>query len=340
MPVRNAAPFLDASVTSILRQTKRDFEFVIVDDASTDGTTEILRAWAAKDARIRLVRSETPLGVVGAADRAMREARGTICARMDADDACAPTRLAEQWAALESRPDAALVGTLWCGIDPSGRRVRPSDRWRLWRDSTFAPFPHGSIMFRRDWALTIGGYRAACAGWEDLDFYIRLASVGAIYVIPRALYSYRFHTTMETATRAVRTVERMYQCTDRVRAGEDYNALLQAAPDGDVGAERDPRAIRSLTAPRLWAGERPGIPAVWTSRAAWRPISAAVHTLVLGTWGELSPKTLRSALSALIRSRDALAGLWINGDAPVRWNPRPDPAMSAVPALAPGALGK
>jgi hypothetical protein len=195
-------------------------------------------------------------------------------------------------------------------------------------------------MFRRDWAVTIGGYRAACAGWEDLDFYFRMASLGAIYVIPRALYSYRFHATMETATRAVRSVERMYRCSDRVRAGGDYAALLQGTDDTSDSSPRDPRAIRSLAAPRLGAGERPGIPAVWKSSAAWRPTSASAQALLLGTWGEWSPTTLRSILSLCIRSRDALASLWLPDTAPVRWNPRPDAVSTGVPTLAPGSLGK
>jgi len=337
MPVRNAAPFLDASIASILRQTMTDFEFVVLDDASTDGSRDLLRAWATRDARIRLIVSDTPLGLAGSANRVMREARGSICARMDADDLSDPDRLARQWAVLEAHPEASVVATLWRGIDPQGRVVRPSDRWRLWRQTTFSPFPHGSVMFRRDWGLTAGGYRDTCANWEDFDFYVRMAALGPIYVIAKPLYAYRFHSTTATAIRPLAKVERMYRCIDRVRDGEDYAAILERPVPVQPP---DPRAVRSLAAPRLWAGERPGIPAAWWLRGSWHPIPAALHTIVLGTWGEVSPKSLRWALRALVKSRDLVASLRISDGDVVRWTPVPEPASRVSPALAPESPGK
>jgi glycosyltransferase involved in cell wall biosynthesis len=339
MPVRNAAPFLDASITSILGQTMADFEFVLLDDASTDGSRDLLRAWARRDARIRLVESDTPLGLAGSANRVMREARGSICARMDADDVSAPDRLARQWAVLEAHPEASVVGTLWRGIDPQGRFVRPSDRWRLWRQTTFAPFPHGSVMFRRDRGLAAGGYRETCASWEDFDFFVRMAGLGPIYVIAKPLYAYRFHPTTATALRALETVERMYQCVDRAKSGRDYTAILE----GPAPAPRqptDPRAVRSLAAPWLWAGERPGIPASWWLRASGHPIPAALHTIALGTWGQVSPKSLRWALRAIVKSRDLAASLWIRDGDVVRWTPVPESLSRMAPALAPQTSGK
>jgi glycosyltransferase involved in cell wall biosynthesis len=339
MPVRNAAPFLDASITSILSQTMADFEFVVLDDASTDGSRDLLRAWARRDGRIRLLESDTALGLAGSANRVMREARGSICARMDSDDVSAPDRLARQWAVLQAHPEASVVATLWRGIDPEGRFVRPSDRWRLWRHTTFAPFPHGSVMFRRDWGLSAGGYRETCASWEDFDFFVRMAGLGPIYVIAKPLYAYRFHTTTATALRAIETVERMYRCVDRVSRGEDYTAIL----DGPAPAPThptDPRAVRSLAAPWLWAGERPGIPAAWWLRGSRRPIPAALHTIVLGTWGQLSPKSLRWALRALVKSRDLVASPWIADGDVVRWTPLPETASRVAPALAPQTSGK
>src|SRR5262249_1199570 len=157
------------SIASILNQTTRDFEFVILDDASTDRSREIVRSWASRDARIRFVVSDRPLGPAGSADRVVREAQGPICARMDADDGSRAERIGDELAVFDRHPGASLVGTLWEGIDADGRIVRPRDRWRLYRTSVFAPFPHGSIMFRRDWFLSLGGYREACSYWEDFD---------------------------------------------------------------------------------------------------------------------------------------------------------------------------
>jgi hypothetical protein len=339
MPVRNAAPFLDASIACILGQTMTDFEFVILDDASTDGSRDLLRGWARRDARIRLVESDTPLGLAGSSNRVMSEARGSICARMDADDLCDPDRLALQWAALATHPEASVVGTLWRGIDPQGRNVRPGDRWRLLRPTAFAPFTHGSAMFRRDWGLSVSGYRETCAAWEDFDFWVRMAGLGPIYVIAKPLYAYRFHSTMSTAIRAVETIERMYRCADCVSRGEDYAAILDSP--GPSGTHlTDPRAVRSLAAPRLWAGERPGVPAVWWRRGSRHPIGATLHTVVLGTWGEVSPASLRWAVRGLIKSRDLVASMWIPDGDLVRWTPLPEHAPHLSPALAPEPSGK
>src|SRR4051794_17741690 len=113
MPVHNALPHLDEAIESILRQTVTDFEFVILDDASTDGSTDRLREWALRDSRIRLIEVEKNLGPAMSSERVAREARASIVARMDADDISCPTRLEEQLKALETYPDAGVVGGLW-----------------------------------------------------------------------------------------------------------------------------------------------------------------------------------------------------------------------------------
>src|SRR5437868_4189969 len=86
MPVHNALPYLDAAVQSILDQSFDDFEFVILDDASTDGSSERLRHWASTDKRIRLIEEKQNLGPAGSSERVARAASATIVARMDADD--------------------------------------------------------------------------------------------------------------------------------------------------------------------------------------------------------------------------------------------------------------
>src|SRR4051794_24175094 len=127
LPVRDAMPYLPESVDSILGQTHRDFEFVILDDASTDGSSEYLARQAAADARIRLHRSEAPLGAVAVGNRAVALTSAPLVARMDGDDVSEPTRFERQLEVLAAKPDAVLVGTLADGIDAAGRRVRGRD---------------------------------------------------------------------------------------------------------------------------------------------------------------------------------------------------------------------
>src|SRR5712664_2486217 len=158
MPVHNALPFLDESIGSILEQTLSDFEFVILDDASIDGSVEVLREWSLLDNRIHLYESKERLGLSGSTNAVVSKARAPIVARMDADDIAHPDRLRRQWEIIANCSDVAVVGTLCNGIDATGRQVRPRDRWRLVRRSAYIPFPHGSAMFRRELFEEVAGY--------------------------------------------------------------------------------------------------------------------------------------------------------------------------------------
>src|SRR5215217_4825109 len=124
MPVYNAMPYLDIAVESILGQTFGDFEFVILDDASTDGSRQRLREWAGRDSRIRLLEEKRNLGPALSSQRVACAARAPIVARMDADDVSYPGRLAEQLDVLDSFPAVGVVGGLYDTIDASGRKIR------------------------------------------------------------------------------------------------------------------------------------------------------------------------------------------------------------------------
>ncbi|HEX4341984.1 MAG TPA: glycosyltransferase family A protein, partial [Verrucomicrobiae bacterium] len=108
MSVRNGMPFVQQTVPSIVRQTFLDFEFVIVDNCSTDGSREYLQKVAALEPRIRLVLNEKDLGHSGGLNRGLAECHGPWIARIDADDIALPNRLERQFAFVNENPDVVV----------------------------------------------------------------------------------------------------------------------------------------------------------------------------------------------------------------------------------------
>jgi len=324
MPVHNGEEYLPESVESILHQTFRDFEFVILDDASTDRTASILREWAGRDDRIRIVTSQYRLGVVGSANGVVRAAQAAICARMDADDISHPERLMRQWEVLEAHPDVGLVGTLSEAIDARGRVIRRRDRSTLLRGGASPPFPHGSAMFRRRTFDEVGGYRAACVFWEDRDLFIRMSHQARILVLPCAFYRLRCHPQsirLNVPEREVRDAfHLMHRCLARYRAGQDYTPLLEDVAGGSAAdGEADLYWLSSLGSLRLWAGDRPGILKHVTSLLGVGRIRSSLHVFGLATLGELSPVLYRYLSRGLYQLRDARAGTMIDDRRPVEW---------------------
>lgn len=295
MPVYNARPFLDDSINSILTQTFSDFEFVIFDDASTDGSVERLRQWAARDQRIRLYEGKAQLGLSGSSNSVVAQARASIVARMDADDISHPDRLRRQWQIIESRPDVAVVGTLCIGIDADGREVRPRDRWRLLRRSGYIPFPHGSAMFRREVFDRVGGYDDTPGG-EDQKLFSKMAAEGRVLTLPDVLYSYRYHANNATLFNGLRAV------------GENHSS------NGESLA-----AFYMLGAMRLWAGEPPKLlePMLENKSFKWNVKSLMIFTSAL--WGHISPTSLKVFLRGSIKLRDLIASTKVKDGKPYEW---------------------
>lgn len=296
MPVHNALPFLDESIRSILEQSFTDFEFVILDDASTDGSLERLREWARRDKRINIHESKKRLGLSGSANGVVSKARAPIVARMDADDIAHPERLQRQWNIIANRPDVAVIGTLCNGIDATGREVRPRDRWRLVRRSNYIPFPHGSAMFRREVFDEVGGYNEKSVGAEDQDLFLRMATRGRVLTLPDILYSYRYHSSNATLLNGTRAV------------GENHSQ------NGNALA-----AFYMLGAMRLWAGDPPQLlqPMLEKKSLHWNHQTLTIMASAI--WGHLSPPSLRAFLRFSIRARDLLASVRVRDGRPCEW---------------------
>jgi glycosyltransferase involved in cell wall biosynthesis len=299
MPVHNALPFLDASISSILEQTFADFELVILDDASTDGSDEVLREWQKRDDRVRLHQSDQKLGLVGSSNLVIAKACGAVIARMDADDVSHRDRLQRQWDVLQTYSDVVAVGTLCDGIDATGRIVRPRDRWRIVRSSRYVPFPHGSSMFRRTAFELLHGYDERFHAGEDQDLFYRMRSLGRVVTLPDVLYHYRYHSLNATLLTGA--------------------AGVRAASNGHSQNNDALAALYMWGSMRLWAGETPAILPQLISRhvlrSNWKSLLAIASALV----GSVSPAALRFALRWFIRARDLMATIHVRDGRPYEW---------------------
>lgn len=323
MPVHNALPHLDAAVESILAQTFTDFEFIVLDDASTDRSRERLQEWARRDLRIRLLSVERNLGPVGSSNMVARAANSPFVARMDADDISYPERFAEQIELLRDHPDAGIVAGLCDMIDASGTKMRDAEIWRLARRSVFVPFAHGAMMYRREVFEQVGGYRQECEFWEDQDLVMRMGRISEIWVIPRPIYRVRQSTTStriaSNQERLERALDREYRAIDRIELGGSYGDESQ---ETDCEPRNlDPRVFIAIGSVRLWAGCKPRLLQRFLARA---DISFNVRTAsaVLWTvWASASPSSLRWFLLMLLKARNQLASRRLPHTAAFIWQP-------------------
>ena len=181
MPVYNAEPYLAGAIRSILGQTWEDFEFIIIDNGSTDSSPQTIQSFT--DSRIRVVTNRVNIAPPPALNQGLRLAEGKYVARMDADDVSLPDRLAMQLRFMEAHPSCAAVGTQAVHIDEAGRKlytpwyptIMDAIRWRLLFTS---PLGHSSVMMRREAVLCVDGYNETLRHAADYDLWFRLLARG------------------------------------------------------------------------------------------------------------------------------------------------------------------
>jgi glycosyltransferase involved in cell wall biosynthesis len=200
MPVLNGETYLSAAVESILGQTFGDFEYLVLDDGSTDSTLDILRTYAAQDQRMRVI-SRGNEGLVASLNELLGHARGQFIARMDADDISLPHRFSRQVQFLQEDADVVCVGGSVEVIDDKGRllttfRYPKFDEEIQGRNlSGNASICHPSAMMRRDAVIRIEGYDGDFFLAEDLDLWLRLGEIGKLANLDDVILRYRFHST-------------------------------------------------------------------------------------------------------------------------------------------------
>jgi glycosyltransferase involved in cell wall biosynthesis len=197
LPVYNGVATLRQAIESILGQDSPDFELLVIDDRSTDGSADLAASFAKRDQRVRLVVHERNAGLASTLNEGLALAQGDLVARMDQDDESLPQRLRVQHAFMNDHPSIAVAGSyvLHMGASPRFDRVvelphTPQDiASRLLQENCLY---HPAVMMRRDAVLELGGNRYAFQNAEDYDLWLRLAREHDLGNVPEPLLRYRF----------------------------------------------------------------------------------------------------------------------------------------------------
>jgi glycosyltransferase involved in cell wall biosynthesis len=190
MPVYNAERFLSEAIDSILNQTLTNFEFLIIDDGSSDSSLQIIRSY--NDPRIRLIQNEKNMGISATLNKGINLASADLIARMDADDISYPERLQKQYDYLSSHPDCALLSTQARVVteDKQPEYIDNTNSDYFYYNLTFSsPIFHPSVMYRKDAVQDVGMYTVPYS--EDFELFWHLTRKYKLYNLPEVLLDYR-----------------------------------------------------------------------------------------------------------------------------------------------------
>ena len=265
MSVYNNEAVVGQAVESILAQTFGDFEFLIVNDGSSDGSAAILDDHARRDPRIRLFHRANR-GLIACLNFMIGEARGSLIARMDGDDVSLPERFARQVAYFDAHPACGVLGTNTNELDEVGTVTACTDFHPFDHEAIVAalgqasPYCHSSVMMRRDAVVGVQGYRAAYRHCEDYDLWLRLSERVEMANLPDRLQLYRRspgqvsnrHVVALQTGAAIARIAHEYRQTGRADPTEGLDTLPPvAALDHLFGAPGVTRRVRSEVAPGL-----------------------------------------------------------------------------------------
>jgi glycosyltransferase involved in cell wall biosynthesis len=257
MPAYNAAPFIAQAIESILHQTLRDFELIIVDDGSTDATAQIIAGYAARDPRIKTIQG-AHRGVSAALNLGIAEARADWIAIMHADDVALSKRLERQLAVTASDARVIIWGTNGYHIGVSGKRlsaffVGPTTHEEY--EARRAEFEivqviHPTALLRRDIVLKVGGYDELFDAGEDIELFERMLVDGELRTLDEPLLEYRVHANSLSMQRHLEIVTIMEFVKERQRR----RLLGEPLPDFDAFAQQVDK-VRGLARLRVLVQE-------------------------------------------------------------------------------------
>ena len=236
MPVYNAEKYLSEAIESVLNQTYREFEFLIVNDGSTDKSQAIVESYS--DPRIKLI-TKVNGGVSSALNAGLSEATGKFIVRFDADDICYPNRIEEQYLFMKDNPDYILAGTDADYITKEGDYIFTfvnsghSDPEIKKNYLESCPFIHSTVIYRKDAVLALGGYEVKAHTFEDYFLWVRLIERGKVCNFNKPLVKVRFNPESVTVD------------------NRDYNATFKkihrkALQTSIITAEEETELIKSI----------------------------------------------------------------------------------------------
>ncbi len=241
MSVYNGRKYLCESVDSILNQTYKNFEFIIINDGSEDNSLDTLLEYQTRDNRLLIV-NQSNIGLTSSLNRGVKLAASGYIARQDADDVSMPTRLEKQLDYMENHPEVAVLGCYVDVFNVNGvlrtcRAPRYSRKGMKRHLSSKNLFMHGSAMMRKSCLAKVGFYRDFFRRSQDYDLWLRLSQHFDIDILPEHLYKYRI--TAEAISVSMWSIQKQYADiarkfhAERLATGEDsYETFVQSYPDG------------------------------------------------------------------------------------------------------------
>ncbi|HPD73702.1 MAG TPA: glycosyltransferase family 2 protein [bacterium] len=228
MPAYNAEKFIGEAIESILNQTFKDFEFIILDDCSTDKTWEIIQEHAKKDERIISVKNEKNLNIALNRNKGVEMSKGRYIVWADADDISKPERIEKLFNYMESHPDVGICGSNFQSFYGSKlsdvRDFLEDDKSLRENIFKFSPVAQPTAIIGKECFDKVGLYNASYPPAEDIDFSFRLGEYYKFANIPEILLMYREHPDSATHTRLRKQISSTLNVRARYFKNKSYNA--------------------------------------------------------------------------------------------------------------------
>ncbi len=226
----NRAHYLNRAIISVLSQSFSDFELIIVDDASSDKTKELISSF--NDRRIRYFYVSKQKNIPAVRNIALSKSSGEYIAVLDSDDIWLDIeKLEKQINFLKSNSDYVLVGSGAIVIDEKGnekrKTLKPKNNQDIRKDFLLKnPFFHSSVLYKKDIAMKYGGYNEDIIYGEDLDLWLHLGQLGKLYNFSEFFIKYREHSGNESVINFSKAVKGVFQIIKKYRKVYGFNRLI------------------------------------------------------------------------------------------------------------------